>query len=85
MLSTVEREKQAAMESAAAERARKEEHEAALAKEERRRGDEPSHYEKIGVTIEGQSRDALFRNGHFQDLVWYSLLADEYKNRRPKP
>ena len=36
-------------------------------------------YEKIGFTIEGQSRDALFRDGHFQDRIWYSLLADEYK------
>ncbi|MCX6723040.1 MAG: GNAT family protein [Candidatus Staskawiczbacteria bacterium] len=34
---------------------------------------------KLGFKQEGISRDALFKNGHFQDVVNYSLLENEYQ------
>ncbi len=35
-------------------------------------------YEKIGFTFEGKKRKAVFKNGHFVDMVLYSILREEY-------
>lgn len=35
-------------------------------------------YEKVGFVKEGVKRQANFKNGHFVDMVLYSLLRDEY-------
>ena len=37
-----------------------------------------SLYAKLGFVEEGRWREALFRKGSFQDLVWMSILANEY-------
>jgi len=33
---------------------------------------------KLGMMEEGRRREALFKNGHFADIVEYGILADEY-------
>lgn len=33
---------------------------------------------KLGMSEEGRRRDALFKNGHFADIVEYGILTDEY-------
>jgi [ribosomal protein S5]-alanine N-acetyltransferase len=33
---------------------------------------------KLGMREEGRRRDALFKSGHFVDIVEYGMLADEY-------
>jgi diamine N-acetyltransferase len=35
-------------------------------------------YEKVGFRREGRWRQAEFRHGHYSDLVWMSMLRDEY-------
>ncbi|MFC2036564.1 GNAT family N-acetyltransferase [Chloroflexota bacterium] len=35
-------------------------------------------YEKIGFQHEGRLREAEFRHGHYQDLLWMSILRDEW-------
>lgn len=37
-------------------------------------------YTKLGFETEGRSRAGLFREGRFQDLIWMSILADEYQS-----
>lgn len=37
-----------------------------------------SLYMKLGFEVEGRSREAIFRDGKFQDLVWMSILASDY-------
>ena len=41
-----------------------------------------SLYEKLGFVREGQERQAIFRDGQFQDLVAMGVLADEWRSRR---
>ena len=36
-------------------------------------------YSKLGFSVEGRSRAGLFREGRFQDLIWMSILSDEYE------
>ena len=36
-------------------------------------------YKKLGFKNEGISREAIFRDGKFIDLIWMSLLDSEYK------
>ncbi|GAB4392153.1 MAG: spermidine N1-acetyltransferase [Gammaproteobacteria bacterium] len=35
-------------------------------------------YRKLGFIEEGRARQAIFRDGQYQDLIWMSLLRDEY-------
>jgi RimJ/RimL family protein N-acetyltransferase len=37
-------------------------------------------YESLGFVEEGKSRAALFRGGRFQDLIWMSILSDEFNS-----
>lgn len=40
-------------------------------------------YEKVGFVKEGEARKALReRNGHFVNLLWYSMLREEFKDLR---
>jgi RimJ/RimL family protein N-acetyltransferase len=36
-------------------------------------------YQKVGFSEEGRMRQAIFRNGEYQDYVMMSLLRDEWK------
>lgn len=36
-------------------------------------------YEKVGFRREGRARDALWRHGRWWDLVWMSILEDEWR------
>jgi RimJ/RimL family protein N-acetyltransferase len=38
-----------------------------------------SLYRKLGFVEEGRERQAIFRNGRFQDLIAMGLLADEWR------
>jgi RimJ/RimL family protein N-acetyltransferase len=40
-----------------------------------------SLYRKLGFVEEGRERQAIFRDGRFQDLVAMGLLADEWRAR----
>jgi RimJ/RimL family protein N-acetyltransferase len=35
-------------------------------------------YEKLGFNHEGHWRQAEFRNGQYQDLLWMSVLREEW-------
>lgn len=35
-------------------------------------------YNKLGFVKEGRSRAAIYREGRFQDLIWMSILSEEY-------
>lgn len=39
-------------------------------------------YRKIGFHEEGRYREALFRDGHYQDYVCMSILEHEYRQRQ---
>jgi len=36
-------------------------------------------YERVGFTLEGRWRDAEFRHGRYHNMVWMSILEDEYR------
>lgn len=36
-------------------------------------------YENVGFRHEGMHRHAHFRHGHYQDILWMSVLEDEYR------
>lgn len=36
-------------------------------------------YQKLGFKIDGKHRDAIFKNGHFHDLIAMSIIKHEYK------
>jgi len=38
-------------------------------------------YRRLGFTEEGRERQAIFRNGRFQDLIIMGLLAEEWRSR----
>ncbi|MCC7354303.1 MAG: GNAT family N-acetyltransferase, partial [Anaerolineae bacterium] len=38
-------------------------------------------YEKVGFIHEGRWRQAGFRNGHYRDLLWMSVLRDEWRGQ----
>jgi len=38
-----------------------------------------SLYKKLGFQTEGIGRDAIFRDGQYRNLVWMSILTNEYK------
>jgi RimJ/RimL family protein N-acetyltransferase len=42
-------------------------------------------YEKVGFTLEGRQRDGDFRNGRYRDVLVYSLLAREWRQRVGEP
>jgi len=35
-------------------------------------------YERLGFTREGTGRQEIFRNGHFEDMLHFSILRNEY-------
>lgn len=37
-------------------------------------------YKKCGFQFEGKSRDAIFKEGKFVNLMWFSMLEKEYSN-----
>ncbi len=42
-----------------------------------------SLYQKLGFVTEGVERDAIFRDGRFQDLVPMGLLVSEWSGKKP--
>lgn len=42
-------------------------------------------YEKVGFAVEGRQRDGDFRNGRYRDVLVYSLLAREWRQRVGEP
>lgn len=42
-------------------------------------------YEKVGFVQEGRQRDGDFRNGRYRDVLLYSLLAREWRQRVGEP
>ncbi|MEI0737736.1 GNAT family protein, partial [Paenibacillus sp. JTLBN-2024] len=38
--------------------------------------------EKLGMKYEGTLRQHVLKNGEYDDLVYYGLLKDEWRNRR---
>lgn len=42
-------------------------------------------YEKVGFTLEGRQRDGDFRDGRYRDVLVYSLLAREWRQRVGEP
>ena len=41
-------------------------------------------YHSLGFVEEGRSREAIFRDGRFQDLIWLSILGEEFR-ASPQP
>lgn len=41
-------------------------------------------YEKIGFLYEGRKREYIFMDGKFHDIVEFSLLEDEWKEKVEK-
>ena len=39
-------------------------------------------YEKVGFQLEGVKRHAFFNDGHFADVAWMSVLAEEWRAAR---
>jgi RimJ/RimL family protein N-acetyltransferase len=39
-------------------------------------------YEKCGFVVEGRSREAILRDGHYWDEIHMSILADEWEARQ---
>jgi RimJ/RimL family protein N-acetyltransferase len=37
--------------------------------------------QKLGMRLEGINRDAVRKNGRFEDLAIYAILADEWSGR----
>lgn len=42
-------------------------------------------YEKVGFVLEGRQREGDFRNGRYRDVLVYSLLAREWRQRVGEP
>lgn len=38
-----------------------------------------SLYKKLGFEVEGRSKEAVFRDGKFLDLIWMSILRTNYR------
>jgi len=36
-------------------------------------------YEKVGFKVEGQLRDAMYRNGSYHDVIWMGMFQDEFE------
>ncbi len=36
-------------------------------------------YKKVGFRVEGQLRDAMYRNGSYHDVIWMGMFQDEFK------
>lgn len=41
-------------------------------------------YRKCGFVEEGRRRQARYQEGHYQDVVWMSVLRDEWLARQPQ-
>ena len=39
-------------------------------------------YQKVGFQLEGVKRHAFFNDGHFADVAWMSVLAEEWRAAR---
>ena len=39
-------------------------------------------YEKAGFVLEGRKRQAMYKNGHYVDILFMSVLRSEWKNRQ---